>query len=152
MKRGLGAKGMAAWGILLPFFMRASWFKKQGYQKADRMGMQALLWKPFAQDAAPPQWIRPQKKPERIPGQVTVTALLSGWCPAQNLAYERAKRAAAEIGARVVFQGIDTFDRNQFLEWGISDALYIDDRQVRTGPPPSLEKIRKLIAKRVKRL
>ena len=36
-------------------------------------------------------------------------------------------------------------------EWGMSDALFIDNRQVRTGPPPSYEKIRKKIAKRVKK-
>ena len=150
--RGLGAKGIAAWGILLPFFMKASWFKKQGYRKAERMGMQALLWKPFAQDAVPPRWIRPQKKPERIPSQVTVTAFISGWCPAQNLVYERAKRAAAEAGGRVAFQAIDTFDRKNFLEWGISDALFIDDQQLRTGPPPAYDKIRKLIARQRKKL
>ncbi|MCK4907296.1 MAG: GNAT family N-acetyltransferase, partial [Spirochaetes bacterium] len=29
--RHLGAKGIAAWGISLPFWMKASWFKKKGY-------------------------------------------------------------------------------------------------------------------------
>jgi len=38
------------------------------------------------------------------------------------------------------------------MEWGISDALYIDDKQVRTGPPPSYEKIYKLISKKVRKL
>jgi GNAT superfamily N-acetyltransferase len=27
--RSIGAKGIATWGISLPFFMKASWFKKQ---------------------------------------------------------------------------------------------------------------------------
>ena len=53
----------------------------------------------------------------------------------------------------MVFRKIDTFDRNVFLEWGIADALFIDGKQVRTGPPPSsCEKIKKLITKRVKKL
>jgi len=52
----------------------------------------------------------------------------------------------------VVFREIDTFDRERFLEWGIADALFIDDKQVRTGPPPSYEKIKKIIAKRVRKL
>jgi len=30
--RELGAKGMAAWGLWLPFWMKASWFKKHGYK------------------------------------------------------------------------------------------------------------------------
>src|SRR5512144_1964200 len=29
--RMLGAKGMAAWGLSLPFWMKASWFKRHGY-------------------------------------------------------------------------------------------------------------------------
>ncbi len=68
------------------------------------------------------------------------------------MVYERAKRAAAEFGDEVVFREIDTSDRDVLMEWGLSDALYIDDKQVRTGPPPSYEKIYKLISKRVRKL
>jgi len=152
--RALGAKGIAAWGIPLPFWMKASWFKKQGYVKVDSQGFlgQVLLWKPFTDDANPPKWVRQKKKPELIPDRVTVTAFLSGWCPAQSLSFERARRAAAELGDRVVFQQIDTFDRNNFLEWGISDAVFIDGKPVRTGPPPSYEKIKGVIEKKVKKL
>ncbi len=149
-----GAKGIAAWGIPLPFWMRASWFKKQGYIKADKEGLlgQVLLWKPFTHDALPPKWIKQKKKPGTAPGKVAVTAFLNGWCPAQNLVFERAKRASSEFGDKVVFRKIDTFDRENFLEWGITDALFIDNKQVRTGPPPSYEKIKKMIAKRVRKL
>lgn len=150
--RERGAKGLVAWGISLPLFMRASWFKKHGYRPVDRMGLQVLLWKPFTDDAVPPRWIRPKKKPGKIPHQVTVTVFLNGWCPVQSLAYERAKRAAAPFGDKVVFKEINTFDRDTFLEWGISDGLYVDDKAIRTGPPPSFEKIRKKIARRVNRL
>ena len=150
----MGAKGIAAWGIPLPFWMKASWFKKQGYRKVDSQGFlgEVLLWKPFTDDAVPPKWIRRKKKPERTPGIVTVTAFLNGWCPAQNLVFERAKRAASEFGDKVMFREIDTFDRQSFLEWGIADALFIDGKQVRTGPPPSYEKIRNVIAKKAKKL
>ena len=148
----LGAKGIAAWGLLLPFWMKASWFKKQRYVKADRMSIQVLVWKPFTDDAVPPRWIRRKKKPAAVPGKVMVTSFLNGWCPAQNIVHERAKRAATEFGEPVEFRTIDTFDRNTFLEWGISDALFLDDKEVRTGPPPSYEKIKQLIAKKVKRL
>ena len=151
--RELGAKGMAAWGIWLPFWMKASWFRRQGYRKTDRQGLQVLLWKPFAEDAAPPRWLgKNRKKPGRTPGKVTVTSFVNGWCPAQNLVYERAKRAAEEFADRVVFREIDTFDGKVVAEWGLADALFIDGKSVRTGPPPSYEKIRKLIAKRVRKL
>jgi len=147
-----GAKGMAAWGMAIPVFMRASWFKKHGYKPADKMGLQVLLWKPFSEDARPPRWIKQRKTPETKPGQVTVTALLHGWCPAMNMTIERARRAASELGDRVVFRTVDAFNQDVILEWGTSDALFIDQKQVRTGPPPSYEKIKKKIAKRVKGL
>jgi len=150
--RERGAKGIAAWGLSLPFWMKASWFKKQGYKRADKMGMQVLVWKPFDDGAAAPRWIRQKRTPGKIPGQVTVTVFLNGWCPVQSLAYERAKRAAAQLGDKVVFQMFDTFDRDTFLEWGISDALYVDDKAIRTGPPPTFEKIKKKIARRLARL
>ncbi len=150
--RALGAKGMAAWGLLLPFWMKASWFKKQGYKAIDRIGMQVLLWKPFTSDAVPPKWIRRQKKPDLISGKVAVSAFINGWCPAQNIAFERAKRASAEFEGKVVFQEFDTSDRKTFTEWGISDALFVDGKEVWTGPPPSYEKIKSIIIKRTGKL
>jgi GNAT superfamily N-acetyltransferase len=91
--KSLGAKGIVAWGLMLPFFMRASWFKRQGYKAVDRQGIQVLLWKPIAKDAIQPKWIRQQKKPDIKPGKVIVSGFINGWCPAQNIAFERAKRA-----------------------------------------------------------
>ncbi len=148
----LGAKGIAAWGVSLPFWMRASWFKKHGYKKSDKYGVGVLLWKKFSEDAKAPKWLKQQKKPGRIPGKVSVVSFTNGWCMAQNLVYERAKRAAAEFGNKVVFQEHDTANRDTLLEWGILDGLFIDGRAVRTGPPPSYEKIRQLIEKRAKKL
>lgn len=150
--RARGAKGIVAWGLILPFWMKASWYKKQGYVCVDRLGIMGLVWKPFTDDAVPPRWIRTKKKPETIPGKVTVTAFIHGWCTAQNMVFERAKRAVTEFGDSVVFREINTMDKNVYQEWGIADALFIDDIEVRTGPPPSYDKIKKLIAKRVKSL
>jgi GNAT superfamily N-acetyltransferase len=150
--RALGRKGLVAWGISLPFFMRARWFKKQGYEAVDKDGISVLLWKPFTEDVSPPRWIRRRKAPEVVPGKVSVTAFVNGWCSAQNMVAERARRAAAEFKENVVFTEIDTSDRAVFLEYGISDALFIDEKTIRTGPPPSYDKIRRQILKRVKRL
>ncbi len=152
--RSLGSKGIVAWGIALPFWMKASWFKKQGFKPVDRKGFltEVLLWKPFTDDAVPPKWVQPKKKPGKTSGKVTVTCLNNGWCPAQNLACERTKRAAAEFGENVEVEIIDTFDKNTFNEWGISDAIYVDGKKVMTGPPPSVEKLRNVIKKRVGKL
>jgi GNAT superfamily N-acetyltransferase len=150
--RAQGAKGMAAWGVSLPFWMRASWFRKHGYKKADKNGMMALMWKPFSADARPPAWIKAKKKPQAEAGKVVVTGLLNGWCPAMAMVHERARRAAAELGGKVEFREVRTDERSVFQEWGMTDALFIDGKEVRNGPPPKYEKIKKKIARRLKKL
>jgi GNAT superfamily N-acetyltransferase len=150
--RGRGAKGLVVWGLSLPFFMRASWFKKQGYSPVDKLGMGVLLWKSFAPDAQPPKWVKPKKRPGPASGQVEVRAFVHGWCPSMNMITERARRASAELGDRVDFQTIDTWPSDVFNEWGIRDGLFINGKEVRTGPPPSYDKIRKKIAKQVKKV
>ena len=147
-----GAKGIAAWGISLPWWMKASWFKKQGYEKVDKEGMQVLMWKPFSADAAPPKWIREKKKPDTTHGKVNVTAFSNGWCPAMNITFERTKQAAIELGDKVEFNEIHTHKPEVFNEWGISDAIYIDGKQLRYGPPPSYQKLKKKIVRKVKKL
>ena len=147
-----GAKGMAAWGLWLPFWMKASWFKKHGYKKAERDSISLLVWKPFSVDACPPHWIHQKKAVPKNSGKVAVTAFINGWCPAQNLVYERAKRACTEFGDKVVFESIDTSDREKFLEWGIADGIFIDGKQISFGPPLPYEKLLKMISKKVKKL
>ena len=148
----LGAKGIVAWGLSIPVWMKASWFKNQGFIPVEKKGFlgEVLLWKTFADDAVPPKWIHQKKKPKKTCGnKVEVTCLSNGWCPAMNLASERAKQTALEFGDAVEIKEIDTFDRDTFHEWGVSDALYIDGKKVRVGPPPSKEKLRKIIGKKV---
>ena len=146
-----GAKGMAAWGLWTPFWMKASWFKKHGYQKAGREGWGLLVWKPYTNDAKPPTWIRPKKQPPMVAGKVTVAAFINGWCPAQNMVFERAKRACTEFGDQVIFQEYDTSNRDTLLEWGIVDAVYVNGKPVSYGPPPPYEKIKGIIQKAIKK-
>jgi N-acetylglutamate synthase-like GNAT family acetyltransferase len=141
----LGAGGIAAWGITLPFFMRSKWFKKYGYIRADKEGMTELVWKAFKENAEPPRLMRMKKRPEAEQGKVKVTCFRNGWCPGQNLACERMKRAVQEYGTRIEYVEIDTDSRQNLEEWGIADAIYIDDRQINTGPPPSFKKLQKLL-------
>lgn len=150
--RELGSKGIVAWGIPLPVWMKASWFKKQGYKPVDRKGFlgEVLLWKPFTEDAQPPKWIKPKLKPAKsASGKVKVTCLNNGWCPAQNLACERTKKAVAGFGDKVEMEIIDTLNDETIRQWGISDSIFIDGKKVRTGPPPTIEKLKKTIQKRV---
>ncbi len=147
-----GAKGIAAWGISHPFWMQASWFEKQGYKPVDTEDAQVLLWKSFSDEAQPPKWIRPKKKPERVAGKVVVTAFKNGWCSAYNILFERAKRAATDLGDKVIFNEIDTLDIETFTQWGISDAIYISENNIGFGPPPSYEELQELISKEIQKL
>ncbi|HUX42403.1 MAG TPA: GNAT family N-acetyltransferase [Rectinemataceae bacterium] len=149
--RSLGSKGLAAWGLRIPVFMRSAWFKRQGYRVVDRDGMIELVYKAFAQDAAVPKLLKVKKSPPAGECRVRVTCLLNGWCPAQALVYERARKVASEFPDAAEFVGVDTDDRKTLEEWGMADALFIDDRQLRTGPPPSVEAIRKQLVARMKK-
>lgn len=149
--RELGAGGIAAWGILLPFFMRSKWFKKHGYKRADRNGMIELVWKPFAEGERQPRMIRMKKKPPVEKGIVTVTCFRNGWCPAQNMSCERMKRAAREYEDHIKYVEVDTDIKENLDEWGIEDAIFIDDKKINTGPPPSYEKLQKLLKKKMRK-
>ena len=148
----LQSDGLVVWGLLLPFFMKAKWFKKHGYRKVERKGMMMLLWKTFSNKAMPPRWIRAKKIPERIPGKVVVTALANGWCSGTNGMIERAKKISSEFGDKVIFREIDMTDREALQEWGLSDGLFVDSKNIYNGPPLTYEQIRKRIEKKVRRL
>jgi len=150
--RDLGAKGMAAWGLWLPFWMRASFFKRHGYRKADREGVCTLVWKAFEKDAQPPRWIRSTFSPELVPGKVVVTAFINGQCPVANLTFDLFKTVAAEFGDKVLFREISTQKKEDFLRYGEKDAIFIDGKKLSSGPPISEEKVRKKLAKAVARL
>lgn len=149
--RQLGANGLVTWGIIFPAFMRASWFKRKGYKVVDKNGIMRLLWKPFNEKAVPPKFIKQIKQPEKGTDKVNVTIFRNGWCPVMNMACERAKRASKDFEGKIEIQEYDTTNREIIKEWGITDGLFIDGKEVRTGPPPTYEKIRKKIASRVKK-
>jgi len=149
--RSLGAKGMAAWGLWLPFWMKASWYRKHGYRAVDRVGIASLVWKPFADDARPPRWFRrTAKRLELTPGRVNVTCFVNGWCTVGNLNAERAKRVAAEFGDRVAYREVDTSEHRTVAEWGLADAIFLDTKPLMTGPPVTVERLRKAIGRRVR--
>lgn len=147
--RRRGARGMAAWGLAIPVWMRASWFRRHGYRRVDRQGISLLVFKRFTPDARAPAWAPRGAPPEPVPGRTTVTCFSNGWCSAMNASCERARRAAASFGDAVVVRTIDTRDPAVARHWGHSDALFIDRDEVRTGPPPSERRLRRLIRDKV---
>jgi len=147
----LGTNGMVAWGLGIPAWMKASWFRKHGYKVVDKSGISRLLWKPFNEQAVAPKMIKRKKKPGKGKEKVNITMFRNGWCPAMNLVYERALRASEEFEGKVSIDQYDTVDKEVLNEWGITDGLYIDGKAMRMGPPPSYDKIRKRIEKRARR-
>jgi GNAT superfamily N-acetyltransferase len=150
--RELGADGLVTWGIIIPVFMRASWFRRHGYKTVDKAGMMRLLWKPFNEKAIPPKFIKPKKMPAKGEGKINVTMFRNGWCQTINIACERAKRASADFPGKINLQEYDGTDKTVVSEWGISDALYIDGKEVWAGPAPAYKKIHKKIEKQVQRI
>lgn len=150
--RLLGADGLVTWGLIIPVFMRASWFKRHGYKTVDKGGIMRLLWKSFNEKAEPPRFIKPKKQPEKGEGKVNVTLFRNGWCQTMNIACERAKRASLEFPGKINLQIYETTDKELVKEWGINDALFIDGKEMNIGPAPAYEKIRKKIEKRVKKV
>ncbi len=152
--RMMGKKGIAAFGVSTPFWIRASWYKKQGYVTVDKGGIILLLLKSFEENVNEPSLIRQKKAPKKNenPGKVTVTAIFNGYCPGQNMMIERAKRVSEEFGDKVVCRIVDTSDRETYLDWGVANALYIEDKLVSTGPPLTYKKIKKLINSKVRAL
>lgn len=45
--------------------------------------------------------------------------------------------------------GMIQFIPENLEEWGLADAIFINDRMISTGPPPSYEKLRKILKKRM---
>lgn len=142
--RALGAAGLAAWGLRIPVWMRASWFLRHGYRVAHRQGLMALVWKPFRDDAVPPRWRPAGRTPPPGANAVRVTAFVCGWCPAQNMVVERARRAAAELGD-VAFELVETRSPDTPDGWAWKDAVFVDGKQLGGGPPPPYAKVMRRI-------
>jgi GNAT superfamily N-acetyltransferase len=126
--RRLGATGMAAWGLTLPVWMRARWFRKHGYRPVERDGMAMLVWKPFVADAEPPRWVRPRRARRA-----------------------RTERAARALEGAVDFELVNTRPPAVRDAWGIADGVFVDGRRLTHGPPPSYQRVVRTIERAVRR-
>jgi len=109
------------------------------------------VWKPFVDDAQEPRWIEPKPVDTAETDAVNVTGYISGWCPAANLVYERARRAAEEFGTEVHFRTVDTSDRATMIACGRSDEVLVNGRPLQRGAPPSYKSVRRRIGRAVRR-
>lgn len=150
-----GGLGLVVWGLKMPIWMKASWFKHQGYKTIDKAGMALLLWKPFSPHAKKPHWVKQKVKEPGAgehPGQVTVMAFYNGRCQVPCIALERTRQVCETFDDEVVFIPVDTFDRKVFMKWGITDGIFVEGKNLSNGPPLSKDKIKKHIEKEIKKL
>ena len=133
--RQTGARGIAAWGMDLPYWNPVSFYEHMGYARVETNGPVVLVWKPFAEDAEPPSLIRQNRSPVKREGQTTVTAFVNGWCNGSCGQCVHARDAVAGLDEFVAYEEIDTSDRATILSWGIDDDIFVDDKPFDPGRP-----------------
>ena len=150
--KALGAKGVAAWGLRIPVWMKAAWFRKQGYKSAHSSGIMQLVFKAWAPDVPKPAFPKPKKKPAAGKDKVILTDFIDGWCTYSNVTHANAAKLAAEFPGKVELVTLDATDKEVLAEWGIGEGLYIDGKAVRTAPPLPYAALKSKVEKRIKRL
>lgn len=134
--RALGVSGIAAWGMDFPYWNPVSFYEHMGYVRADQEKLAVLVWKPLSDDAKPPRFVRPRRKPRVAPDKVTVTVLYNGWCSGSCGECIKSRDAVDGLEAFAVLEEVDTSDQETLLEWGISTALFVDGKPHRPQEPP----------------
>lgn len=144
-------KIVLAWGLRLPFWMKSSWFKKNGYSPSDKTGMQELVQKNLVESDYRALWRKPKKLPAPVDdnGLLQVTTFMSGACTVTAIAYERLKRVIDGMPVNNLL--IDSSRPEALEEWGLSDIMFIGARKIPAGPPPSTEKLRRILVREMKR-
>jgi len=149
--RSLGGRAILAWGLALPFWMKARWYRSRGYHPVDRDGVRTLVMKSLDGAEHRAVWRRPGPPPiEAVDGTLRATGFVSGACSVAGIGWERLKTAVA--GLPVSLELIDSSDPDNLEHWGRSDVLYIGRRRVDLGPPPTVKKLRRTVHRELRRL
>ena len=149
-RKGIGA--LAAWGMSFQEWMPVSWYIKHGYNEIDRDGMKILVWKKFNDTVVKPKFIKPKKLPDTIKGKVLVTVFNDGWCQDPNIEIDLTKKIVKEYGNKVIYKEYDTSDRDVLKEWGIDNAILVDNEWLTFGPYSVEDQLRELIEEKIKKL
>ena len=70
----------------------------------------------------------------------------------EHIADQRIKRAIAGFEDQVEIREFDTLNKDVQREWGIADAVFVDNKEIRNGPPAPYSRIRKIIEKKAKKV
>lgn len=148
-----GGKGVSAWGLSIPVWIRASWYKKQGYRAIEKDGMALLMWKPLAEDSVKPVWRRPSsdlnpKSDEKL----KVISYINGVCPAANIGHERIKKILKDYEGPLEYSVFENIEPGDIKKRGITDALYINGKSISLGPPPKEKMLRQVLHREMKKI
>jgi hypothetical protein len=64
----------------------------------------------------------------------------------------KSNKSLRRISGKISLKEYNTRDKTILDEWGISDGLFIDGKEINTGPAPSYKKLMKKINNRAKKI
>ena len=129
------------------WFMPAPYFERLGYRAVDERGTEALLWKPFRDDASPPHFLQPHYVFEPVEAKVVVDLFWNGFCLTSGIEAQRVREVSAEFGDRVVLREYNAEDRETLLRYQTPRAIYVNGREIFWGYEAPREGIRAAIEK-----
>jgi len=143
-------KGLAMFGFTFPgaeWFMPRSFAEKMGFALAEEKGPAAILWMPFAPDAAPPRLFTSQYKFQPMPGKVVVDLFFNDFCQTSCIEAQNVRDVVAEFGDRVILQEYDAGDPATVRKYQLERGIYINGREIFWGYEAPKEGIREAIEK-----
>jgi GNAT superfamily N-acetyltransferase len=149
--RRQGKKGLVTIGFDHDFwFMPASFFRAHGFTEARRHGNEVILWKTFAPEAQPPQFLEPHYAFQPVPGKVAIDLFWNTFCGTSDIEAERVRQVARKFGERVVLREYPADDRETLLRTQLARAIYVNGKEIGWGYEAPKEGIREAIAQALK--
>lgn len=127
--RVLGAKGVVAWAMDWDW-NPVSFYQHMGYRSADREDKVVVVWKPFCEDAEPPQLLRLPSMPTGDSARVRVIVADNAWCN-NNDKRTTAREAIAGIEHMVEYTEVGPPCCNRIIHLGHVGGVFLDGRAYR---------------------
>lgn len=144
--RRQGRKGVVLQAYYWDFwFMPASYFERHGYREAARKGDYGILWKAFDSSAEAPTFLKPCYEFRPVAGKVVVDLFWNAFCLTSGVEAARVRDVASEFGDAVVLNEYKAEDRETFLRYQISRAIYVNGKEIGWGYDAPKEGIREAI-------
>jgi len=115
------------------WFMPAAYFEARGWEAVDRRGATRLLWKRFAEQAAPPRLLEPTYTFQPAAGRVVVDLFWNRFCLTSDMEAQRVRDVAAEFGEQVQLNEHQAEQAETLGLCGIPRAIYVDGQEISWG-------------------